>query len=208
MDGVFLRKMIRFMVWCMVLWSLVWCGTLLADRQRLSDDVVRLHIVANSDSAEDQTLKLLVRDAVTEYLTSGMEQLRNADDAKRYIGENLQRISEIAQEVLDSAGSGMSAEVSFLKEAFDTRGYEAFTMPAGIYDALRITIGQGQGKNWWCVVFPDLCMGAVSDDFEAAAAGAGFPDSLIGALEGEKGYVLRFFLLDALGKLENIFRGR
>ena len=93
--------------------------------------------------------------------------------------------------------------VTLGKEVFDTRYYDTFTLPAGVYEALRITIGEGQGKNWWCVVFPTLCVPATSDGFEDVAAGAGFPDALTSALEGESGYELRFFLLDLLGKWQS-----
>ena len=86
------------------------------------------------------------------------------------------------------------------KEVFDTRVYDTFTLPAGVYEALRITIGSGEGKNWWCVVFPTLCVPATSEGFEDVAAGAGFPESLTKSLEGE--YEIRFYLLDLLGKLE------
>ena len=176
-----------------------------ADRHRLNTDVVRLHIVANSDSTEDQALKLRIRDVVTEYLDHALADIRDTESAKRYIREHLQTLSDLVQDVLHSAGCNMSAEVDFGAEAFDSRAYDTFTMPAGVYDALRITIGQGEGKNWWCVVFPSLCMGVAAEDFEAEAAGAGFPDSLIGAMERETEYEIRFFLLDVLGRLENIF---
>ena len=86
------------------------------------------------------------------------------------------------------------------KEVFDTRYYDTFTLPAGVYEALRITIGEGEGKNWWCVGFPTLCLPATSEGFEDVAAGAGFPDTLTAALEGERGYRVRFILLDLLGK--------
>ena len=79
---------------------------------------------------------------------------------------------------------------------------DTFTLPAGIYEALRITIGEGEGHNWWCVAFPSLCLSATSEEFADKAAGAGFPDSLTGALDGEEKYEVRFFLLDALGELE------
>ena len=92
--------------------------------------------------------------------------------------------------------------VTLCKEAFDTRYYDTFTLPAGIYEALRITIGEGEGHNWWCVAFPSLCLSATSEEFADKAAGAGFPDSLTGALDGEEKYEVRFFLLDALGELE------
>ena len=80
--------------------------------------------------------------------------------------------------------------------------YDPFPLPAGIYEALRITIGEGEGHNWWCVAFPSLCLSATSEEFADKAAGAGFPDSLTGALDGEEKYEVRFFLLDALGELE------
>ena len=96
------------------------------------------------------------------------------------------------------------AAVSLCKEAFDTRYYETFTLPAGVYEALRITIGEGNGKNWWCVVFPSLCVPATSSGFEDAAVGAGFSDTLSGAVTGEEDYEVRFYLLDTLGRLENI----
>ena len=88
-------------------------------------------------------------------------------------------------------------------EEFATRYYDTFTLPAGIYEALRITIGEGEGQNWWCVVFPTLCVGATVEEFEETAHCAGFSDGLTGALTGEDGYEVRFFFLDALGKLEN-----
>ena len=92
--------------------------------------------------------------------------------------------------------------MSFRRELFPTREYDTFSLPAGVYDSLRVTIGQGEGHNWWCVAFPSLCLSAASEEFADKAAGAGFPDSLTGALDGEEKYEVRFFLLDALGELE------
>lgn len=183
--------------------AFVWCGTLIADRKRLNEELIRLHVVANSDTDADQALKLRVRDAVTESLRDAMQGISDADQAKRYIRENLSKIESVANQVLKEAGSADRAVASLNEEAFDTRYYDTFTLPAGVYNALRITIGEGKGHNWWCVVFPTLCLPATTDGFEDVAASAGFPDSLTGALEGEQGYEIRFFLLDMLGKLEN-----
>ena len=107
--------------------------------------------------------------------------------------------------MLKEAGCGDLATVSLAVEEFATRVYDTFTLPAGVYEALRITIGEGEGKNWWCVVFPTLCVPATSQGFEDVAAGAGFPDTLTAALEGEEGYEIRFYLLDLLGKVEGYF---
>ena len=183
---------------------LVWCGTLIADRQRLREELIRLHVVANSDSEEDQSLKLRVRDAVVESLQQGMADMTDTEQAKAYLQENLPKIENLANQVLAQAGCSDTAQVSLMLEEFNTRIYDTFTLPAGIYESLRIIIGEGEGRNWWCVVFPSLCIPATSEGFEDTAAGAGFPESLTGALEGEAGYEVRFFLLDALGSLENL----
>lgn len=199
-----MRKYLKRIGICLLIVCLVFAGTLLADRQRLRKELVRLHVVANSDSAEDQTLKLQVRDAVVERLQQGLADVTNMEEAKAYLQENLPKIESLANQVLRAAGCTDTAQVRLMLEEFGTRVYDTFTLPAGVYESLRIIIGEGKGQNWWCVVFPSLCVPATSEDFRETAATAGFPDSLTGALEGEDGYELRFFLLDALGSLENL----
>ncbi|MBP3674704.1 MAG: stage II sporulation protein R [Oscillospiraceae bacterium] len=199
-----MRKLLKRIGICFLLVCLVWCGTLIADRQRLRQELIRLHVVANSDSEEDQSLKLRVRDAVVESLQQGMADVTDTEQAKAYLQENLPKIENLANQVLAEAGCSDTVQVSLDLEEFGTRVYDTFTLPAGIYESLRIIIGAGEGKNWWCVVFPSLCIPATSEGFEDTAAGAGFPESLTGALEGEEGYEVRFFLLDALGSLENL----
>lgn len=200
-----MKKLIKRVGICLILTLLVWCGTLIADRQMLNKELIRLHVVANSDSEEDQAIKLQVRDAVVESLQDAMEDIADVETAKVYLQENLLKIQAVANETLDAAGCDYEAVVTLCKEAFDTRVYDTFTLPAGIYEALRITIGSGEGHNWWCVVFPTLCVPATSDGFENVAAGAGFSDDLNNALTGEDGYEMRFFFLDVLGRMENIF---
>ena len=193
---------------CLILAALVWCGTLLSDRQKLNEDLIRLHVVANSDSQADQEIKLRVRDAVVSSLQSDLAKVADVEEAKAYLRLNLAKIQQIANDVLEKAGFDGEAVVTLCREAFDTRYYDTFTLPAGIYESLRITIGEGSGHNWWCVVFPTLCLPATTEGFADTAAGAGFSDSLTGALTGETEYQVRFFLLDALGKLEaQFFRG-
>ena len=199
-----MRKLLKRIGICFLIVCLVWCGTVIADRQRLREELIRLHVVAASDSDEDQALKLRVRDAVVESLEDAMADLTDAEQAKAYLQENLPKIENLANQVLQEAGCSDTVQVSLAAEEFATRVYDTFTLPAGLYDSLRIIIGEGEGHNWWCVVFPSLCIPATSDGFEDTAAGAGFPDSLTGALEGEDGYEVRFFLLDALGSFENL----
>ena len=202
MDGVFMKKCVKRVGFCLLLVSLIWCGTVLADREQLNEGLIRLHVVANSDSGEDQRIKLQVRDAVVESLRGAMADVADVEQAKAYLQENLPKIQKVANEPLRSLGCTEAAVVSLCREAFDTRYYDTFSLPAGVYEALRITIGEGAGKNWWCVVFPTFCIPATTEGFHDVAAGAGFPDSLNSALTGEEGYEVRFFLLDALGELE------
>lgn len=201
-----MKKLGKRVLLCFFLAALIWVGTLISDRQRLKDELIRLHVVAASDSEADQELKLQVRDAVLESLTTAMENVADADAAKVYIQSILPEVEQVANAVLRAAGCEDTAVASFAQEVFDTREYDTFTLPAGIYDALRITIGEAEGENWWCVVFPTFCLGTTTEDFSDIAAGAGFPDSLTGALTGE-GYEIRFFFLEAMGKLENFLHG-
>lgn len=176
---------------------------LLADKEKLSNEVIRLHVVANSDSDYDQNIKLQVRDSVIDYLQSEMDHVSDADQARACIREKIPQLTAVANHTLRTLGVEGDARVQFCREEFPVRYYESFTLPAGVYDSLRITIGAGEGRNWWCVVFPTLCFAATAENLEAVAAGAGFSEELTGSITGE--YELRFFLLDALGRLENMF---
>lgn len=198
-----MKKLLKRTGICALLVCFVFVGSLIADRQRLREELIRLHVVANSDSDEDQAIKLRVRDAVIDNLQQSMRDVTDVDQAKAYLQENLPKIESLANQVLREAGCEDTARVSLMPEEFGTRVYDTFTLPSGVYESLRIIIGDGAGKNWWCVVFPSLCIPAASEDFQEAAAGAGFPDTLTNTLEGKDGYEIRFFLLDALGELEN-----
>ena len=202
MDGVFMKKILKRIVFCACLTGCIWVWGVISDRQMLNEELLRLHVVAASDSEEDQTIKLRVRDAVIESISEDLAKIRDMDLAKAYIEENLPKIQQAANDTLKALGCDDTAVATLKEEVFDTRYYDTFTLPAGIYEALRITIGEGQGKNWWCVVFPTLCVPATSEGFEDVAASAGFSETLTAALEGESGYEIRFYLLDLLGKLE------
>ena len=202
-----MKKMIKCVFACALLAAFVWCGTVIADRQRLNEELIRLHVVANSDRVEDQELKLLVRDAIITSLRQALADVRDTEQAKEYLQENLPKLQELANKTLDAAGSAQQAVVTLCREGFPTRQYNTFSLPAGIYEALRVTIGDGAGKNWWCVVFPSLCVPQTSQGFRDTAAGAGFPDALSGALTGEEPYQIRFYLLDKLGELEKFLAG-
>lgn len=198
-----MKKLMKRVVLCFSAAALVWCWSLLADREKLNEELIRLHVVANSDSEEDQMVKLQVRDAVLASIQQDLQQVTDIEAAKAYLQENLPKIQAAANKALTNAGFDEQAVVTLCKEAFDTRYYDTFTLPAGVYESLRIVIGEGEGHNWWCVAFPSLCLPATAAEFEDAAVGAGFSDSLSAALAGEEEYRVRFFFLDALGELEN-----
>lgn len=185
---------------CFLLAASVWTWGLIRDRQYLNQELIRLHVVANSNSEQDQNIKLRVRDAIVSSLSEGMADIADVPAAKEYLRENLPKIEAIANRTLEAAGVDSRAAVTLCKETFDIRHYDTFTLPAGVYESLRVVIGEGQGKNWWCVAFPSLCMGATSEEFEEAAQTAGMDDTLSETLTG--GLRLRFYLLDALGRAE------
>ena len=198
---IFLKIILKILAVCAILTGLFWLGGLLSDRKTLSEDIIRLHVVANSDSEEDQAVKLKVRDAITERLTGIMDNLPTAKEARSYILEHIQELEALANKVLKEVGSLDTARVTLTEECFDTRRYETFSLPAGVYESLQVTIGDGEGKNWWCVVFPTLCSGNFAD----TAAGSGFDDGLTGTLEGQRQYEIRFYFLDLLGRVQNFF---
>lgn len=197
-----MRKMLRRIGILLLVVVSVWLGGVLADRQRLREDILRLHVVGASDSAEDQQVKLRVRDAVLATLEEGLADLKDLDQAAAYVEEMLPRLEQTANRVLEESGFREKVTVSLGEEAFPMREYDSFSLPAGVYQALRVVIGDGAGKNWWCVVFPQLCLSATAEEFDEVSA---FSDTLNDSLTGE--YEIRFWVLDKLGELENFLWG-
>lgn len=140
--------------------------------ESLSDNLIRLHIIANSDAEIDQAVKLEVRDAVLNYLTGKLDLTNSTEASVAIIKEELPAIEEIAEEVLEKNGHTPTAYAEYGAYAFPTKQYENIELPAGTYNALRITLGEGAGQNWWCVVFPPLCFadsqnGKISEEADA-----------------------------------------
>ena len=175
---------------------------LMTDSQALYDGILRLHVVGASDSAADQAVKLQVRDAVLASLETGLQDLTDMDGAVDYVRQMLPQVEAAANRALEAAGVDMTAAATMMEEAFPTREYDTFSLPAGVYKALRIVIGEGEGKNWWCVVFPDLCVGS-REDFVETASVSGMDDTLTDTLQGE--YEIRFWLLEKIGQVKNYF---
>ncbi|MDO5154496.1 MAG: stage II sporulation protein R [Eubacteriales bacterium] len=128
------------------------------DGEALSyDGILRFHVRANSDQKKDQELKLAVKDDVLQFLKPRLEECENVTESRTVLLENLQNIYTIAKKKVEEQGYDYPIAVYMTKEEFPAKEYGDLTFPAGEYQALRIDIGEAQGKNWWCVMFPPLC---------------------------------------------------
>lgn len=145
-----------------------------AQSDRLQGQVLRLHILANSDSEEDQQLKLQVRDAVVAASAGMFDGAEDESEALERAREQLPLLEKTARQIIADAGYDYDVEISLCNMYFTTRFYdgvnggESVTLPAGMYDAVRIVIGEGAGRNWWCVVFPPLCVSAAQESGDSA----------------------------------------
>lgn len=123
----------------------------------LASGVIRLHVIANSDSPEDQNLKLAVRDRVLSESGNMFSENISIASARREFSQSLDKIKRIAEDVIKENGSDFDVRVSLGKSSFPTKKYGSLILPAGNYEALKIEIGEAAGRNWWCVLFPPLC---------------------------------------------------
>ena len=139
-----------------------------AQCQEIEDSVFRLHILANSDSAFDQRIKYELRDYIIEDLGYIFSSAHNKNTAKAFASRSIGLITERANDFLREKGCDYTAYCVVGKSEFGTRKYGSYTLPAGEYDCLKIMLGKGEGKNWWCVLYPDICLKAVSESPVAA----------------------------------------
>lgn len=128
----------------------------------IRDSVVRVHIIANSDTDFDQSLKLTVRDGLLSLSDKYLANCSDRDEAIKTISEHIPEFENKADEIISREGYNYPVNVSIGKAYFGTREYDSFTLPAGYYEALRVVIGEGRGHNWWCVMFPPVCVPAAS----------------------------------------------
>ncbi len=180
----------------------VWLGGVLQDHETLREDILRLHVLAQSDETEDQAVKELVRDGVLQVLEQSMDAQQSRAQAEQTVERLLPKLEQTANEILEREGFPEQAKVELALEPFPVRHYDTFSLPSGVYHTLRVTIGEGKGHNWWCVIFPKLCLSASGEEFGEMS---GFSDTLNDTLTGN--YEIRFWLLDQLGRLENFLHG-
>ena len=172
------------------------------------ENTVRLHILANSDSTEDQALKLALRDEVLREYGRELSVFESVNEAKKNIEEKLDEIESFCNDKLDTlSGGAYSATVTITEEWYDTRDYGKYTLPKGYYTSLRIIIGEGEGANWWCVLFPPLCLDVATDTSpEDDALEVGLSREEYAIITGDSGgYRIKF---KALELLEGAFGSR
>ena len=169
----------------------VWLG---GEQSALSDKVIRLHVIANSDTDADQALKLQVRDRILEEAAQAFRSGSTVDEAAAAIQAELPRLAQVGEEVVRAQGYDYAVTASLEPDVwFPTKDYDGFALPEGSYTALRVTIGSGKGHNWWCVVFPPLCLGSVTETVEEAAALGELSDDDVALMTGQDdGYVIKF----------------
>nr|WP_294370119.1 stage II sporulation protein R [uncultured Ruminococcus sp.] len=164
----------------------------------IPNDIFRFHILANSDSEEDQVLKLKVRDKVLEKTKILFDTANSKSDAEEFVKANLETIEKIAQNEVYKNGYNYPVKAEVVNMHFDTRYYEGYTLPSGMYDALRITIGNAKGHNWWCVMYPSICISTV-DEGKSRAKNA-LSDDEYSVVTDEK-VEYKFFIVELFQKI-------
>lgn len=127
------------------------------EQRAIAEQIIRLHVIANSDTEEDQELKMKVKETIVTYLRGEMQDAVSVDEARQAIVEHLPEIEEIATEKMRAEGYDYTAEATLGESYFPIKEYGDLTFPAGDYEALRVRLGKSEGRNWWCVMYPTLC---------------------------------------------------
>lgn len=165
------------------------------------ENVVRLHIIANSDSETDQELKLKIRDEILNINQNIFENTENYNDALALCAQNLDIFEETANKIIAENGFNYTAKASIGDTYFETREYETFTLPAGMYKSLNIKLGDAKGKNWWCVVFPAVCIPAAADtDLSKSVSSDG-----VKITSNPQRYVMKFKAVEIYEDLKSFF---
>ena len=181
--------------------TLLWGAWSTARQESLARKMIRLHVIANSDSANDQALKLQVRDSVLDYTEAVLRQSKGQEDAARRLTAALSEIERLAAREIAAQGYAYGVSARLERSEFPHKDYDGFALPAGEYTALRLVIGEGAGQNWWCVVYPPLCMAAATDLRETGIAAGLAEDDMDLITEKNTGYILKFHAVELWQKL-------
>ncbi len=166
----------------------------------MQENIIRIRIIANSDSAEDQDLKLDIRDAVLEGSRELFGGIDSYDDAVEITENKLDTLLKFAEDEIHDQGYDYGVSLDFRDEFFETRVYDDFTLPAGYYKTAVFTVGEGKGQNWWCVIYPQVCVGACSSRLND-----GVSDSSAELAYSGKKYVAKFRAVEIYEKIKKYF---
>lgn len=173
-------------------------------QQNLAEKVIRIHILANSDSVADQTEKLEVRDAILEMIETKTANCQTRAEAAAVLQNAAEEIGRTASEM-----TGRNVEVSLAPEWYNTREYDHFSLPAGRYLSLQIKLGAAAGKNWWCVAFPAICTNAVTADWNAVATSGGLDEQDLHLMvDHAPDVTVRYYLLEKIYALYEALTAR
>ena len=168
------------------------------------EKTLRFHVLANSDGEVDQELKMKVKDGLIDYLTPILENCEGVEESEEKLASMLGQIEDKAKEILAREGSDLFCKVVLGREYYPTRDYENLSYPAGEYRSLRVYLGRGEGKNWWCVLFPPLCLDAATADSGMEKAGYTDDEQAL-VTQKDAGCTVRFFILDVAAKIKKWF---
>ena len=163
----------------------------------ISTKVLRMHVLANSNSINDQRLKIAVKNNILKYTQELFTDCDNLEESIEIAQSNTELIKASAQEVIKKYNKNYDVKVYVDNEFFDVREYKDFTLPSGNYNTVKVVIGEGKGKNWWCVMYPSVCISACSDDFDKALTKE--EKKLITS----KKYIPKFKILEIINKIKN-----
>lgn len=187
---------------CAVLFAVIVLSVLPVNgEEKIYSDLVRLHVIANSDSDEDQALKLKVRDAVLSEACA-LDMGTDKESAQAALSANRERLCAAARRTVEAEGYTYGVSVELGSEKYPERTYEDFVLPAGTYTSLRVIIGEGDGHNWWCVLYPPLCT-STAEEREETFIAAGFTDEQYKAITdgGKTKYKVKFKIVEILEEI-------
>ncbi len=215
-TDTFFKKYLSFIFALVLIFEIAVTTLPVNGEEELYNKILRLHVLANSDSDTDQSLKLKVRDTLLAeleriYAESGVTDI---DSAEKAVKESTDRLVKAAEKVISEQGFDYPVTIELCREAYPTKEYESITLPAGTYRSVKVKIGAAEGKNWWCVLFPELCMSSaarkesVTDSFVYEENGekfvaAGFTPSELRIItdSGDAKIKVKFRVLEIIGEL-------
>lgn len=169
-------------------------------QQQLAGKVLRFHVLANSDGEDDQSLKLKVRDAIGCYMQKNMEQMSSKEECEQFVKKQMSEIEQVAETVVQQEGYSYEVHAELAECEFPVKTYGAYSFPAGTYDALKVTIGAGAGRNWWCVLYPNMCfqnsMYEVTEEASGEALRAVLSEEEYEAVLKSGNYEVKFWFLE------------